>query len=245
MGNDVTDAGDKFRKLSQQLVAAGDEVVGELERMAASLHKACQERDEWRRRCEPFCDELEQLRQQLATSREEWADERKRRIEWQDTAYAAFRLIDAINGNVLNRNHVTADTCSSQVVKARVKLRTLLARRAALEDSFALIDRLTQEEGCSVTLLGANPEFDGPDYAVLCSGEWTGWHEERYEGATLNDALRAAADAKSSRLPENYPPRVQQTAGLAIDAGVGSGKFTATNQPPLSAVLRVKDDKNV
>ena len=86
---------------------------------------------------------------------------------------------------------------------------------------------------------------DGPDYAVLCSGEWTGWHEERYEGATLNDALRAAADAKSSRLPENYPPRVQQTAGLAIDAGVGSGKFTATNQPPLSAVLRVKDDKNV
>lgn len=214
MGNDVTDAGDKFRKLSQQLVAAADAVVDDLERMAVSLHKSYQERDEWRRRyeqrglaTEPFCDELDQLRQQLATSREEWADERKRRIEWQDTAYAAFRLIDAINGSVLNRDHVTADTCSAQVAKARVRLRTLLARRSSLEDSFALIDKLTFDEGGTVTLLGVNPDFDGPDYAVLCSGEWTGWQDERYEGNTLNDALRAAVDAKSSRLPENYPFR--------------------------------------
>ena len=225
MGNDVTDAGDKFQKLSQQLVAVGDEVIADLERVVSSLHKACQERDEWRRRWEQrsdasdaACEDLDQIRQQLAASRQEWAGEREQRLRWQDATYTLFRLVDAINGNVINRDHVTLDTCAAQVAKARVKLRTLLARRAALEDSFALIDQLTQEEGCAVTLLGANPDFDGPDYAVLCSGEWTGWSDERYEGQTLNDALRAALEAKRARLPENYPPVSRNIPGF--DAGV-------------------------
>jgi hypothetical protein len=63
--------------------------------------------------------------------------------------------------------------------------------------SLAIIERLVETEGASVTILCENPEGSGPDnHAVLVSDDWTDWHEKRFEGRTRYEALCKAEDAR-------------------------------------------------
>ncbi len=53
---------------------------------------------------------------------------------------------------------------------------------------------LRQDEGSSVTILCDNP--DGPpNNAIECCGDWTGWKDTRFEGATLLECLTKAVES--------------------------------------------------
>jgi hypothetical protein len=61
-----------------------------------------------------------------------------------------------------------------------------------------LIDQLRADEGNAITILCDNPEGP-PNNAVEVVADWTGWEERRFDGATLLEALQAAAAAAPSR----------------------------------------------
>ncbi len=64
----------------------------------------------------------------------------------------------------------------------------------AMVDDFemmGLIHQLRSHDGDAVTILCDNAEGE-PNNAVECNGEWTGYNDDRFEGDTLLDALRAA-----------------------------------------------------
>lgn len=58
-----------------------------------------------------------------------------------------------------------------------------------------LIEELCSAEGDSVTILCANPDFEGPNRVVTCNGYWTGYEERRFGDDTLLDALECATTA--------------------------------------------------
>ena len=58
------------------------------------------------------------------------------------------------------------------------------------------IGELTAEEGSALTILAANPELRGPGRAIEVTSDWTGWHQSRFEGGTLLQALSAAVSDK-------------------------------------------------
>lgn len=59
-------------------------------------------------------------------------------------------------------------------------------------DTCKAIEVLTREEGDSVTILCANPEFTGDNYAIEVSGDWTNWDTFRYGSNTTLEALEKA-----------------------------------------------------
>lgn len=67
------------------------------------------------------------------------------------------------------------------------------ANQRAAHTIVSLIDELRKHEACSVEILCDNHDFNGhKDSAVICSGDWTDYIEQRYEGDTLVDALLLA-----------------------------------------------------
>lgn len=70
------------------------------------------------------------------------------------------------------------------------------ARAATAIRMYAAIETLRAEEGDSVIILCDNPE--GP-CAVECSGEWTNWFEERFDGDTTILALENAVAKRARR----------------------------------------------
>lgn len=59
-----------------------------------------------------------------------------------------------------------------------------------------LIGELNSDEGNSVTILSANADFSGPNYAIETTAGWTNWEPVRYEGDTVKNALEQAAVIK-------------------------------------------------
>ncbi len=57
------------------------------------------------------------------------------------------------------------------------------------------IKQLSRDEGNSVTIFAANPDFGGPDYAIEVCGDWTNWVSSRYTGRTISEALEKAIEA--------------------------------------------------
>ena len=57
---------------------------------------------------------------------------------------------------------------------------------------------LRADEGDSVTLLCDNPDPASPDQnnAIECNGDWTDWKDRRFQGESLDAAVRAAVEAK-------------------------------------------------
>ena len=76
-----------------------------------------------------------------------------------------------------------------------LKVVTALQSRAEALDA---IDELRSEEGDCVTILCDNPDFHGPNNAVVCCGGWTDWEDRRFSGDTLLEALQAAVAAKDT-----------------------------------------------
>ncbi len=73
------------------------------------------------------------------------------------------------------------------------------------EEILQLIDELRADEGASVLILCQNPDFNGQkNEAVICQAGFTKWAEERFDGDTLVEALRAAAKAQSTRPPHSH-----------------------------------------
>lgn len=71
--------------------------------------------------------------------------------------------------------------------------------------SMAIINRLVEDEGASLTILCENPEGNGADnHAVeVCDG-WTDYEYRRFYGHTRFDALCKAEDARmASRQAES------------------------------------------
>lgn len=54
------------------------------------------------------------------------------------------------------------------------------------------LNDLRSAEGSSVTLLCDNPDFGGPNNAIICNGEWTWWEDRRFTGDDLAEAIYAA-----------------------------------------------------
>lgn len=71
-----------------------------------------------------------------------------------------------------------------------------------------LLNRLRADEGDSITLLCDNPEGP-PNNAVECCGAWTDWTDRRFEGETLDAAIRAAWDARAATSKSENPSPVR------------------------------------
>jgi len=54
------------------------------------------------------------------------------------------------------------------------------------------INRLRRDEGDAVTILCDSPDFGGPASAVIASGSWCGFAEQRYFADSLAEALATA-----------------------------------------------------
>lgn len=75
-----------------------------------------------------------------------------------------------------------------------------IAGRASADEELKplrLIHELRADEGDSVTILCDNPN-PGPSKsnAVECCGCWTDWKDRRFEGDSITEALKAAAEAR-------------------------------------------------
>lgn len=77
------------------------------------------------------------------------------------------------------------------------------AKIAGLEQSavmFRQIAELTKEEGNSIEIPNPNPDFEGPNYAVICRGDWVPNGDQLsghyFYGDTLTEAIAAAFAAK-------------------------------------------------
>lgn len=62
-----------------------------------------------------------------------------------------------------------------------------------------IINDLRSPEGDTLCIFCDNPEFHGPNAAVECCCEWTGWNEERFTGKNLYEALFTARDTRDMR----------------------------------------------
>lgn len=60
-----------------------------------------------------------------------------------------------------------------------------------------IIDRLIEEEGATVSLVGPNPDFNGmPDNCVFVSAWFTDHKDQDFRADTVLDCLRLAEEAK-------------------------------------------------
>lgn len=62
--------------------------------------------------------------------------------------------------------------------------------------AWKIIDALREGEGSSVTICSENPDFNGSNSCVLICDWWTGWTDQRFEGASVLDALNKALEAR-------------------------------------------------
>lgn len=65
------------------------------------------------------------------------------------------------------------------------------------------IGELNCDEGNSVTILAANPDFIGEDYAIEVCGEWTEWRDLRFGGRTVLAALESAIAEQTAKTCEH------------------------------------------
>ena len=61
------------------------------------------------------------------------------------------------------------------------------------------IGELISEEADSVTILAANPDFIGPDYAIECGGDWTSFNSIRFSGKSIVECLESAVEARRAQ----------------------------------------------
>lgn len=69
------------------------------------------------------------------------------------------------------------------------------------------IQELRGEEGDSVSILCTNPDADEhhPEFAIECSGFWTGFADRRFAGRTMSEAIELAWIAKRDAQVAGYP----------------------------------------
>lgn len=58
------------------------------------------------------------------------------------------------------------------------------------------IGELVAQELSRVTIINANPDFDGPNQIIEASGQWTGLEIRTFEGDDVAECLEAAVAAK-------------------------------------------------
>ena len=75
------------------------------------------------------------------------------------------------------------------------RLQTKLANLQAIVD---LINYLRRDEGDALTICCDNPDFDGPNSAIICSGTWAGFDGIMFHGDTLPDVLAKAKAARET-----------------------------------------------
>lgn len=64
-------------------------------------------------------------------------------------------------------------------------------------EAWRIIEQLTSYEGDTVTILSANPDFNGqPNWAVECNGDWTDWKDRRFTDDNQLMCLRKALQAR-------------------------------------------------
>jgi len=61
------------------------------------------------------------------------------------------------------------------------------------------LEKLTNEEGTTVTIIAPNTDFSGPDRQILCSGDWTNYLLRHFNGDTLIQCLDKAIEMKGSK----------------------------------------------
>lgn len=61
------------------------------------------------------------------------------------------------------------------------------------------ISELTNDEGSTLTLVGSNPDFNGPDQIIECSGDWSNYVDVQFQGESLVECLELAVDNKRKR----------------------------------------------
>lgn len=72
-----------------------------------------------------------------------------------------------------------------------------MRNQCVAQEIVAYIDELRQDEASSVEIINTNQDFNGhKNNAVICTGPWTEYAEQRFEGDTLLDSLRLAVDAR-------------------------------------------------
>lgn len=80
-------------------------------------------------------------------------------------------------------------------------------------DLAKMIDRLTQDEGSTVTFVGHNPDFNGlPNDCVMVNADWTGWTDREFRADTREECLQMAIEAMNASTQKKKP-----------DAGGASG----------------------
>lgn len=84
-----------------------------------------------------------------------------------------------------------------------------------------LLEQLRQDEGAVVMLGCTNPDYNGqPNEAVDVIAEFTAWQCHRFTGATLVEAMSAAADAKAAfdraRRPTSGDEQLWETDGTDL-----------------------------
>lgn len=76
------------------------------------------------------------------------------------------------------------------------------------------IGELTSGEGSILTLVGANPDFNGPEQIIECSGDWNNFEDERFEGDSLVDCLELAVSEKRKALTPSTLDMELHKAGM-------------------------------
>lgn len=77
-----------------------------------------------------------------------------------------------------------------------------------------VIGELNSQEGNSVTIFAANPEFSGDDYAIEACGDWSNWEAERFGGDSIAEALEKAVEQKRLAEQPNQVDMALAEAGM-------------------------------
>jgi hypothetical protein len=84
----------------------------------------------------------------------------------------------------------------TELATAALAALDLPARDADAIEIWRAIEQLTDGEGDTVTVLCANPDFNGqPNYAIICNGFWTDWQDHRFADDSQVECFRLAARA--------------------------------------------------
>lgn len=71
----------------------------------------------------------------------------------------------------------------------------LMERYVAQASLLGAIEELREDEGNSVEIFCANPDFGGPAQKIACLGDWTNWERREFFGESLEACFEAALAA--------------------------------------------------
>lgn len=144
---------------------------------------------------ESICEDMPGIKAALADEQETYE------IGVRDGYESAVQDFDIATGGdgEFKGSTIPGGTVDVPAMKARVldRFRMLDDDKTRCTEIVQIILALRADEGDSVTILCANPDFNGqPDYAIECNGAWTNWNNRRFAGDTILDCLREARETQ-------------------------------------------------